>query len=192
MKAWCDLYLDRSTVALHEFVALSHQKTCLDTQVSLGKALALLYLGQLHEADAILGEIVSKEPQNTRARMAQGAVAFLKGDYQKAISIFTANLDELPSKEIFFSWPSHALNNLGWSYMRTGKYQEALSTFSRLRDYHPDHAYTQVFDGLGWACLNLGRKEEAEKAFRQSLNIAPQNPTALAGLSEISTARSKE
>ncbi len=190
MEAWCLVSVDLKA-ALTDFDRLSKQH-CGGTDALLGKGVALLYLGRLDEAGGAFKEVIAKDPNNIRARVAPGAVAFLKKDYQKAISIYTANLDKLPAGELYFSWPSHALNNLGWSYIYTGKYEEALSTFKRLQAYHPVPFYPQASDGIGWACLHLGRKDEAEKAFRLSLSLVPQDKTALDGLAQLSGAKSRK
>lgn len=190
MEAWCQVYINLK-VALEDFDKLAKQGGCPGGDALLGKGVALLYLGRLDEADTAFKAAIKKEPGNLRAKVAQGAFAFLKKDYPKAISIYTAHLNELPKQELYFSWPSHALNNLGWSYIYTGKYQEALNTFKLLNAYHPTPYYPQVPDGLGWAYLHLGRKDEAEKAFRQSLSLAPKDQTALDGLARLSASASQ-
>jgi pentatricopeptide repeat protein len=78
------------------------------------------------------------------------------------MQIYSSNLTLLPEKEPFFSWASHALNNLGWCYLRTGQYQKALQVFQRLKDYHPRPIYPEAFNGLGWANLYLGKNREAQ------------------------------
>ena len=185
MEAWCEVYLNLKT-ALRDFNQLSRERGTVGTDALLGKGVTLLYLGRLNESRAVLKEVVAKDPRNVRARVALGAVAFLKRDYRGAIAIYTANLSQLPKQELYFSWPSHALDNLGWSYIYTGDYQEALDAFKRLQAYHPVPYYPEVSDGLGWAYLHLGENGEAEKQFRISLSLWPGDPTAMAGLSRLS------
>ncbi|MGC8493785.1 MAG: tetratricopeptide repeat protein [Syntrophobacteraceae bacterium] len=185
MVAWCDVYLNLKT-ALKEFDQLSSQNGRGETDVLLGKGVTLFYLGRLDEAGAILKEVLAKDPGNVRATMALGAIAFMKKDYRQAISIYTANISRLPKKEFFFSWPSWALNNLGWSYIYTGNYEKALQAFKLLQAYHPVPYYAAVSDGLGWAYLHLGRKAQAEKQFRLSVSLWPKDPAAKEGLSRLS------
>ena len=92
-------------------------------------------------------------------------------------------------KESFFSWSSHALNNLGWSYVRTGKYQEALQTFQRLKNHHTRPIYPEAYDGLGWTYLYMGKNEEAQQAFQQSLKLAPGDVVAKNGLTKLAAAQ---
>jgi tetratricopeptide (TPR) repeat protein len=187
MDAWCDLYLSRLPLALSKFNALTRRKKP-DTQAVLGRGVTKFYLGQLDEAEADFKKVLTREPENVRARVARGAVAYMRGDLPKAIKIYTANLPYIPKKEPFFSWSSHALNNLGWSYVRTGKYQEALQTFQRLKNHHTRIIYPEPFDGLGWTYLYMGKNDEAQQAFQQSLKLAPEDVLAKNGLTKLAAA----
>ncbi len=187
MVAWCDVYLNLKT-ALKEFDQLSSGNGGGETDVLLRKGVTLFYLGRFDNSGAVLKEVLAKDPGNVRAKMALAAIAFMKKDYRRAISIYTANISRLPKQEFFFSWPSWALNNLGWSYIYTGNYEKALHAFKLLRAYHPVPYYPAVSDGLGWAYLHLGRKAQAEKQFRLSLRLWPKDPTAKEGLSRLSRA----
>ncbi len=184
MDAWCDLYLSRLPLALSKFNALTRRKKP-DTQAVLGRGVTKFYLGQYDEAEADFKKVLTREPDNVRAKVAQGAVAFMRGDLPKAIQIYTTNLPYMPEKEPFFSWSSHALNNLGWSYVRTGKYQEALQTFERLKNHHTRPIYPEAYDGLGWTYLYMGKNDEAQQAFQQSLKLAPDDVLAKNGLTKL-------
>ncbi len=188
MDAWCDLYLSRLPLALSKFNSLTLRKKP-DTQAVLGRGVTKFYLGQLDEAEADFKKVLTREPGNVRARVARGAVAYMRGDLPKAIQIYTTNLPYMPEKESFFSWSSHALNNLGWSYVRTGKYQEALQIFQRLKNHHTRPIYPEPFDGLGWTYLYMGKNEEAQQAFQQSLKLAPGDVVAKNGLAKIAAAQ---
>jgi tetratricopeptide (TPR) repeat protein len=185
--AWCRLYLGQYQDALREFTLLSRQADCPKDQALTGKGVALLSLGRLDEADRVFNDVVQKYPDNVRARLDRGAVAYWKGDYQEAIRIYTANLNLLPEKDSFFSWPSYALNNLGWSYYYTGDYAKALEIFQKLETYHPQPVYPVIYNGLGWSYLKLNRLAEARQAFRQSLSLDGKNWSALAGAAKLST-----
>ena len=185
MKAWCHVYLGPLTTALSIFDKLSSREECPKGQAMTGRGVALLYLGRLNEARTLFKEAKRFDPKNVRAKVALGAVAFLEGNYEEAIKIYTANLHLLPKKESFFSWPSHAINNLGWSYLYTRRYKEALEIFKRLETYHRRPIYALVYNGLGWAYFYVGRFEEAKEAFNRSLKLYPNNSAAREGLSTI-------
>jgi tetratricopeptide (TPR) repeat protein len=149
----------------------------------------LLYLKRLDEARSAFLEARRSDAQNHRAKVALGAVAFLEGDLEQAIRIYENNLHLLPKKDTTFSWPSHALNNLGWCYINTGRYLDALLVFQRLKSYHPKPIYPSVFNGLGWAYLHLKRTGDARSAFEEALKLDPKNALALNGLSAVTSYR---
>jgi tetratricopeptide (TPR) repeat protein len=101
---------------------------------------------------------------------------------QPRLRIYEANLPSLPAKDLFFSWPSHALNNLGWSYVWAGRYNEALVAFRRLESLHANRGYPQIFDGFGWSYALMGKTEEARSAFRTALRLGPGYVSSRMGL----------
>jgi len=185
MKAWCDLYLNRLHLALKTFNTLSANKNCPEDEILTGQGVTLLYLNRLDEADSSFIKAYRINPKNVRAKVARGAVAYLKKHYEDAIRIYTVNMELLPKNEQIFSWGSHALNNLGWSYLVTGHYQEALNIFNKLKTYHTKPVYPVVFNGIGWSFFYLKRLKDAENAFNHALALDPQNSSARAGLLSI-------
>lgn len=185
MNAWCSFHLEGPKTGLEEFTRLSERRICPSDQVRTGKGVSLLYMGRLAEADTEFQKASMENPQNLRAHVARGAVAFLKGDYPGAIEIYEKYLERLPKSENYFSWPSHALNNLGWSYIKTGKYQEAVVAFKRLEGLHRNPAYPEIFDGLGWSLFRLHRPEEAKAAFEKALRLSPGYSSSISGLSAV-------
>ena len=187
-EAWSRLYFGRYQDSLSEFTRLTQQPGIPKDQSLIGKGVSLLYLERLDEADKagrVFHNVAQKYPENVRARMALGAVAYLRGDFKEAIRIYTSNLEFLPKKDSFFSWPSHALNNLGWSYYYSGDYANALGIFQKLETYHPRPFYPVIYNGLGWSNLRLNHVAESRQAFRESLSIDPENGSALAGLASL-------
>jgi tetratricopeptide (TPR) repeat protein len=191
MNSWCALHLKGAKSGLEEFTRLSDRGLCPADQVGTGKGVALLYLNRLDESEKELMKAGRANPENVRAAVALGAVAFLRGRYEEAIRIYNGNMSRLPKEEKFFSWPSHALNNLGWSYIRTGRYQDALVTFQKLEGLHRDRLYPETFDGLGWSFFHLRRLSDARAAFERALRLAPQYASSLAGLSAVDGRRKK-
>ncbi|RJR48105.1 MAG: tetratricopeptide repeat protein [Desulfobacteraceae bacterium] len=185
MNSWCFLYLDGPKSGLEEFTRLADRRLCPADRVGTGKGVSLLYLGRLDESERELEKAGRMNPENIRAAVALGAVAFLKGRYEKAIEIYTRNRTRLPKTEKFFSWPSHALNNLGWSCIKTGRYRDALLTFQELETLHQSRGYPEIFDGKGWSLFYLNRLQEAKAAFKQALLLNPQYASSLSGLSAV-------
>ena len=191
MKAWSDIYMNRFQQALDSFNTMSTVSDLLGTsdcpkdEVLTGKGVALLYLNRLDEADSAFIEAYRINPKNVRAKVDRGAVAFLRGNYTDAISIYTANMELLPKSEETFSWGSHALDNLGWSYFKTGHYKKALSIFHKLERYHAKPIYPTVFNGMGWSYFYLKQYRNAKNAFQHALTLDPGNLSAHAGLLSI-------
>lgn len=185
MKAWSDLSLNRLQPALEMFNALLHAQDCPKDEVLTGQGVALLYLNRLDEADSAFIEAYRINPKNVRAKVDRGAVAFLRENYKEAISIYTANMELLPKSEETFSWGSHAMDNLGWSYFKTGQYKKALGIFHKLERYHAKPIYPTVFNGMGWSYFYLKEYRNAKIAFQHSLNIDPQDSSAHTGLLSI-------
>jgi tetratricopeptide (TPR) repeat protein len=190
MKAWSDLYLNRLQVALETFNTLLTVKDCPKDEVLTGQGVALLYLNRLDEADSAFIKAYRLNPKNVRAKVDRGAVAFLRGHYKDAINIYTTNMELLPKNEETFSWGSHALDNLGWSYFKTGHYKKALEIFGKLKTYHSKPIYPTVFNGMGWSYFYLKQYRKAKNAFQHALTLDPRNSSAHDGLLRI--ARLKE
>ncbi len=184
MDGWCDVYLARPLVALEKFQLLGNRPACPEDAVQTGRGVALLYLGRLDQAREAFERAAALNPDNLRARVARGAIEFLRGNYQKAISIYTRYLDLLPREERYFSWPSHALNNLGWSYIHTRQYGKAIGIFNRLAARHRVSGRPEPFVGLGWSYFYLNRDKDARTAFQTALKYDPGNRSALSGLAE--------
>jgi len=190
MKAWSEIYLNRLQSALGMFNVLLTVKDCPKDEVLTGQGVALLYLNRLDEADSAFIKGYRINPKNVRAKVDRGAVAFLRGHYKDAISIYTANIELLPKNEETFSWGSHALDNLGWSYFKTGHYKKALEIFGKLKTYHSKPIYPTVFNGMGWSYFYLKQYRKAKNAFQHALTLDSRNSSAHAGL--LSIARLKE
>jgi len=182
MEAWSQLYQGALDAAVQRFETLAGKGRCPKDQVLTGRGVALFYQDRLDEAQKAFLEAQRLNPDNIRAKAALGAVAYRRGNYEEAVKYYSSSLHLLPKTDKFFSWPSHALNNLGWSCIYTGRYKEALDAFLRLSTLHPQPVYPAVYNGLGWAYLFNGRADEARKAFWQALGLAPADPLALAGL----------
>jgi tetratricopeptide (TPR) repeat protein len=172
-------------LALKTFNTLSAKKDCPKDEVLTGQGVALLYLNQLDDADSAFIKACRINPKNGRAKVARGAVAYLKGHYKDAIRIYTADMELLPKNEPVFSWGSHAMNNLGWSYLKTGHYQQALNIFTKLKKYHAKPVYPEVFNGMGWSFFYLNQYQKAKNSFEHALTLDPQNSAARAGLLSI-------
>jgi tetratricopeptide (TPR) repeat protein len=74
-----------------------------------------------------------------------------------------------------------ALNNLGVIYLGRGNYVEAITMLKRRLEVQPDD---YAASNLGMAYFLLGRMDEAIAAFRQAVDLAPDQPTLKQNLAE--------
>jgi len=116
---------------------------------------------------------------------------YLQSDYKEAIAIYEDNMSDLPEKELFFSWGSFALQNLGWCYIHTHQYQKALNTFLKLKAYHPAPTNFVIYENLGWGYYFQGMIEEAEKTFQYTLKSVSASSLARDGMKQIKQYRSR-
>ncbi|MBU2552419.1 MAG: tetratricopeptide repeat protein [Proteobacteria bacterium] len=188
LGAWSNLYYGYVQAALDQFEALASGGRCRADEMLLNQGDALIYLGRLDEAEKAFAKANKSNSRNGAALAGLGSVAYYREDYPEAIKRYQDCLSLLPAREQTFSWPSVALYNLGWSYIRTGRYQEALTTFEKLKGYHPKPIYASVFSGLGWSYLHLNRTEEAKRAFDEALALNPYDYSAQSGMATVSFA----
>jgi len=116
---------------------------------------------------------------------------YLQSDYEEAITIYEDNMRHLPEKELFFSWGSFALQNLGWCYIHTHQYQKAFKTFLKLKTYHPAPTNYVIYENLGWGYYYQGMMQQAERTFKHSLKVLPSSRLARDGLKQIKQYRSR-
>lgn len=179
--AWAGHYAGATEAALSAFRKLQRQNCRPRGEAFTGAGVALLTLGRLDEAEQSFERAISADPKYGRARVALGAVAYLRGDYKGAIGLYEASLDKIPQHEPRWSWGSNALNNLGWSYYFTGQYPQAEAVFTRLQAALPAPAPASL-TGLGWALFRQGRADEAKAMFEQALALSPGYSQAARGL----------
>ncbi len=192
INAWCDVYLGNHSLSLQKFSILLHNSDCPSDQVTTGMGVTLLYQKRFNDAKSAFIQALRINPKNKRAKVALGAVAYLDNNFQEAISIYSKHLSLLPQQENIFSWGSHALNNLGWSYIKTKQYDQALIIFNKLKLYHPKPIYPQAFLGLGWSYYYLGQDNKALNFFKHALSLDHNNKSANSGLTRLSTGYTKQ
>lgn len=88
--------------------------------------------------------------------------------YNELIQELEANPDRVTDTD---RWKA-----LGFLYMKTGKYRDAVDSFERYLDLEPDNA--RVWQALGDARKKTGCYDEALSAYDRSLEIDPENSAA--------------
>lgn len=116
------------------------------------RAMCLLGLGRLDEAETIVREVLASTPHSGLAKMLAGQTALMKGREKEAESIFK----DLKNSEAQMPMLH---NQVGAIYLRQEKWAEAAATFRSALDADPDFA--EAHDGLGVALRHLGQMEDS-------------------------------
>jgi len=95
-----------------------------------------------------------------------GNIAFQSEDMTNAVKHFEAAIAKFPDYR-------RAHKNLGFAYVRDGKYAAAIKPLARTISL--GGADGKVFGLMGFAYMNLGKNVSAEAAYRQALVFEPEN-----------------
>jgi len=104
-------------------------------------------------------------PDSPETHLALGWLNYAHREFDKALAHFERAQSLRPSGD--------ALQAIGFTLRRMGKWQEALNHFQDARRLIP-HNYNLYFDGLGVTNIFLRRFDEAEQNINQALSLAPQ------------------
>jgi non-specific serine/threonine protein kinase len=104
-------------------------------------------------------------PDTPETHLALGWLSYAHREFDKALAHFERAQSLRPSGD--------ALQGIGFTLRRMGRWQEALNHFEDARRLIP-HNYNLYFDGLGVTNIFLRRFDEAEENINQALSLAPQ------------------
>jgi len=104
-------------------------------------------------------------PDSPETHLALGWVRYANREFDKALAHFERAQSLRPSGD--------ALQGIGFTLRRMGRWQEALNHFQDARRLIP-HNYNLYLDGLGVTSTFLRRFDEAEQNIDQALSLAPQ------------------
>lgn len=106
-----------------------------------------------------------KDPFDDIALMGLGGIAFLNGDYEKAISYYEQAIEHSQ----IFGWSHYAK---GWAQINLDQYEEAATSFSKCLRYHPGNI--QAYYGRGLAYFFGGDKNRAYFDFNFAIGFRPK------------------
>lgn len=121
--------------------------------------------GEPKEALALL-QTRAKPGASAQFDFALGNVYFQNDDLTNAIKSFEAALEKFPDY-------LRAQKNLGFAFLRAGRYEEAIKPLARTASL--GGADGKVFGFLGYCYSNLGRNASAQGAYQQALLFEPDN-----------------
>jgi len=104
-------------------------------------------------------------PDAPETHLALGEVNYANHEFDKALAHFERAQSLRPSGD--------ALQDIGFTLRRMGRWQEALNHFKDARRLMP-HNFNLCIDGLGYTYTSLRRFDEAEETLNQALSLAPE------------------
>ncbi len=182
MAAWSNHFAGYPAYALSWFKDAEAKGCAPREEAVLGQGVAELALGHIATADKLFVQSRSINPNYGRAKVARGAVSYLRKDYVGTIKIYSANMSAIPASEQSWGWGSNALNNLAWAYYFTGNYKASEATFLKLAGYNQGRSFAGPEAGLGWSLLRQGKRNQARDRFERALSLEPNNTLAKQGL----------
>jgi len=188
---WCYIYMNEYQKAESIFTQMNDMHNYLSGLHLFGLSWAKYKRGYTDDAITSLLEYKLRPFDHFKQSMLIANAFYLQSDYREAIAIYEDNMSDLPEKELFFSWGSFALQNLGWCYINTHQYEKALNTFLKLKSYHPAPINFNIYENLGWGYYYQGLIDKADTTFKHALKIVPTSQSARDGLRQIKRYRNR-
>jgi Flp pilus assembly protein TadD len=110
-------------------------------------------------------DAIERDPGAPEAHQVHGRAALARGELQEAIDAFEKVVALKPDH-------GHALNNLGFAYLRANENDAAVQVLERAAQALPNVAY--VHNNLGIALERVGRVEEAKSAYLSATALSPK------------------
>ena len=158
---------DLATAESHLRRAVQIDSALLTGYVMLGQ----LYVaqGKLMEAKREFDTIAQRQAKPISALTMLGMISQMQGDGAGAERYFAQVVDLDPRAPI-------AANNLAWIYAERGEQLDrALQLALGAAEAQP--RVPEIQDTLGWVYYKRQMPEQATRAFRESVNLDPRNPT---------------
>ena len=195
--------------ALQYYFEVRHGEFYLNAQARAASLLA--EQGKLERAIEHLHSLrTNNQDEKIRLYLVEGELLRKAGEYQRALDLFTAKLEESPNdtalryaralvaekldklamteedlRAIIEREPSNAqaLNALGYTLAdRTDRYEEALQYIQRALEVEPSDA--AIIDSLGWVQYRMGNYAKAVEYLRRALDLI-KDPEIAAHLGEV-------
>ncbi|TGK24036.1 DUF255 domain-containing protein [Leptospira yasudae] len=112
---------------------------------------------------------LAKDPNGIKANFQVGVYYFEAREYTKAIQFFQKSLDSNETKNV--DKKHDALFNLGISYLETGNFKSALTTFNSYIAKYPSGDLSSILFFRANAYEELGQKEEAKADYKKVMDL---------------------
>jgi tetratricopeptide (TPR) repeat protein len=167
--AMAHLGLAQNSPTPKEFLAHLNRAVDLADKATEGERLTILRLQASANADPAKAlqyaeELVTKYPEDERARLVLANAYFGRQDYQKAIQELRKAIELAPNF-------SPAYNSLGYAYRPVGNYPEAEKAFQKYIELVPSDP--NPYDSYAELLMKTGRFDESIAQYRKALAIDP-------------------
>jgi tetratricopeptide (TPR) repeat protein len=154
-----------------------------DPDVDAAEGLALVRAGRWREAEPLLNQALTRDPQNENALNSLGLIAWqYKRNLEEAAALFTRALAIHTAGDDF---RASLHNNLGGVYGDLGQFPKAIEQFKAAVAILPDDP--QYHTNLASAFGAAGEYDNAAAEASAALRIAPDYPPARAVLQQLRT-----
>ncbi|MBN2051652.1 MAG: tetratricopeptide repeat protein [Spirochaetales bacterium] len=172
-KAYADL--DRNNDAIKAYSrALSYDASLFQAGYNLARM--YIELGKFDEAEVILRDLLTEDPENTVLLETEAWSYHLQGNPSRALEIYEGILKKVPNHK-------NALFNAGVLAMEKGDSGRAYELFTDLYGYTPEDE--EVLLRLGFLEREQGNPEKAVELLEKCVKKNPENREALLALGEI-------
>ena len=154
--------------ALERAFELEQQAVALDDSLPMAHSiLSLVYLAkkQYEQALAEAERVITLAPNSARGYVALGVVLNLTGQAKKAIGSIEQALRLDPHYPVFYQGP------LGWAYLMTRRYDEAIATQKKVLSHNRDSVDAHLILTISYS--ELGQEEEARAEAAEVLRLSP-------------------
>jgi tetratricopeptide (TPR) repeat protein len=142
-----------------------------DPEVHSNLGTALRLRGDLPQAIAAFRHALDLAPQFAVLHGNLGLALLQQGQLPESVASFRRALELNPAL-------ADVHNNLGSALYALGDLAAAVDSYRRALDYRPTHA--DAYSNLGSVLMQLGQIDDAERCLSKSIELAPDDPKALA------------
>jgi len=162
--------INKAEAAAQSFGQIS-QGAPLWLNAQLGKAYALNSLERLDEATALLTDLITAFPEDSRPYTTMGTILRANKKYAEAIGYYTDAIERLGPEQ-----PSHwsAYYSRGVCYERTNQWDKAEADLQKALELDPDQELALNYLGYSWVDQNM-HIEKAMQLIRRAVDKRPQD-----------------
>jgi tetratricopeptide (TPR) repeat protein len=154
--------------ALERAFALAQQAVALDDSLPTAHGLlSLIYLfkKQYEQALAEAERTITLAPSSARGYVALGGILNFMGQAEQAVGVLEHALRLDPHYPVFY------LFTLGWAYLLTQRYDEAIATQKKILSHNRNSIEPHLILTISYS--ELGREEEARAEAAEVLRLSP-------------------